>query len=87
MAREEVQGVQATATCFEVGATCLLVAPLGALQYGGNAVQVARAAVDLKRQRTDQGVGGSADLAQRQRRIFPPAAAGSGGLGRDDSPG
>ena len=37
-AREEAQGVEATAAGFEVRATCLLVATLGALQDGGDAL-------------------------------------------------
>ena len=84
MARVEAQVVEATAAGFEVGTTCLVVAPLGALQDGGDALQVGGAGFDIKRKRSDQGVGGVADLAQREQRIFPPAAAWSGGLRRDD---
>ena len=84
MACEQAQGVEATATLFEMGATCFLVARLGALQDGGDALQVGGAVFDVKRERSDQGVGGVPDLAQRERRIFPPAAAGSGGPGTND---
>src|SRR5260370_40399886 len=83
-AREEAQGVEATAAGFEMGATCLLVATLGAGQDGGDALEVGSAVFDIKRERTDQCVGGVADLAQRDLRVFPPEAARSGGLRRDD---
>ena len=86
MAGEESQGVQAPATLFEVRATCLLVARLGALQDLGDALQIAGAVFDIKRQRGDQCIGRVANLAQRDGRVFPPAAAWSGGLRRDDSP-
>ena len=84
MAREEGQGVKATAAGFAMGATCLLVARVGALQDDGDAFQVGGAGLDIKRQRSDQRVGGVADLAQRERRVFPPAAARSGGLRTND---
>lgn len=81
MAGEEAQGVQATAAGSAVGATCLLVARLGALQVTREALQVGVAGVSVKRERGDQGVGGVADLAQREGWVFPPAAARSGGPG------
>ena len=84
VAREEAQSVQATAAGLEMGATCLLVARLGALQDGGGALQVGGAVSDIKRERSDQRVGAIADLAQRDRRVFPPEAARPGGLRRDD---
>lgn len=84
VAREEAQGVQATAAGFAMGATCLLVASLGALQDGGDALQVGGAVFDIKRERSDQRVGGVADLAQRDRWVFPPEAARSGGLRIND---
>ena len=87
VAREEAQGVQATAAGFEMGATCLVVASLGALQDSGDAFEIDHAVFGVKRERGDHGVGGVADLAQGDRRVFPPAAAWSGGLRRDDSPG
>ena len=83
VAREEAQGVQATAAGFDMGAACLLVACLGALQDGGDAFQVGGAVFDVKRERSDQRVGGVADLAQRERRVFPPETARSGGPRRD----
>ena len=84
-ARKEAQGVQATAAGFAMRATCSLVARLGTLQDEGDTLQVGGAVGDIKRERSDQGVGGVADLAQRDGRIFPPEAARCGGLGRDDS--
>ena len=86
MAWEEGQSVKVTAAGFAMGATCLLVANLGALQDGGDVFQIGAAGLDIKRQRSDQRVGGVADLAQRERWVFPPAAVRSGGLRRDDSP-
>jgi hypothetical protein len=76
--------VQALAAGFEMGATCLLVARLGALQDGGDALQVGGAVFDVKRERGNQRVGGVADLAQRDGRVFPPEAARSGGLRIND---
>jgi hypothetical protein len=83
-AREEAQGAQAAAAGFEVRTTCGLVAMLGVLQVPGDVAQMNRAVFNIKRQRADQRVGGVADLAQRDLRIFPPAAAGSGGPRKDD---
>ena len=77
-AREEPPGVQATAPRFEMRATCSLVSILGVAQDGGDALQVTGPVFGIKWQRDDQCVGGVADLAQRERRIFPPAAAESG---------
>ena len=84
VAREEAQGVEATAAGFEMGATCLLVACLGALQDGGDALQEGGTGFDIKRERADQRIGGVADLGERDRRVFPPEAARSGGLRKDD---
>ncbi len=84
MAREESQGVQATAASFEVRATCLLVASLGSRQDRGDTFQVAGAVFDVKRQGGDQCIGGVADLRERDRRFFPPPTAWSGGPRRDD---
>jgi hypothetical protein len=55
--------MQATAASFAMGVACLLVASLGALQNGGNTLQVDGAGFDIKRKRSDQSVGGVADLA------------------------
>ena len=85
-AREEAQGSQSTAAGFGMGAACGLIASLGVLQVSGDVLQVDRAVFDIKRQRSDQGVGGVADLAQRDQRVFPPEAARSDGPRRDDSP-
>jgi hypothetical protein len=75
----EAEGVEATAASFEVGTTCLLVAPLGALQDDGDAFEVGVAVLGVKGERSDQRVGGVVDLAQGDGRVFPPAAARSGG--------
>lgn len=83
-AREEADGVQATAAAFEMGPARLLIASLGALQDRGHALEVGKAAFGIKRQRGDQRVGGIAYLAQRERGFFPPAAARFGGLRTND---
>jgi len=83
-AREEADGVQTTATAFEMGPARLLIASLGALQDRGHALEVGKAAFGIKRQRGDQRVGGIAYLAQRERGFFPPAAARFGGLRTND---
>jgi hypothetical protein len=86
MAREEAQGVQATTSGFEMRATCLSIAYLGAFQHGRDALQVGCTGFGIKRQRRDQGVGGIADLAQRDGYIFPPVALRFAGPRTDDSP-
>lgn len=83
-AREEAQGSKSAAAGFEMRAACGLVATLGVFQVSGDASQMNRAVVDIKRQRAHQRVGGVADLAQRDLRVFPPEAAGSGGPRKDD---
>ena len=85
-AREESEGVEATAAGFTVRAARLLIAELGAGQDGAGTLQVMRPMVRIKRQRGDQCVGGVADLAQCDQRVFPPEAARSDGPRRDDSP-
>jgi hypothetical protein len=83
-AREEAQCVEASSSGFAMGTTCLLIAFLGTYQDGGDALQVGGAGFDIKRKRSDQSVGGVANLAQRNLRVFPPVAARSGGLGTND---
>ena len=83
-AREEAEGVKAPTAGFVVGAARLLIAVLGAHQDGAGPLQVALAVVCVKRQRSDQRIGGIADLAQGDQWIFPPAAARSDGPRRDD---
>jgi hypothetical protein len=83
---EEAEGVKATAAGFVVRAARLLIAELGASQDGAGTREVTLTVVRVKRQRGDQCVGGVADLAERDQRIFPPAAARSGRPRRDDSP-
>jgi hypothetical protein len=83
-AREEAQASQSAAAGFEMRPACGLVATLGVLQVSGDAAQVDGAVFDIKRQRAHQRVGGGADLGQRDLRIFPPEAAGSGGPRKDD---
>jgi hypothetical protein len=82
--REEAEGMQVTATGFVVRAPSFLIAKLGALQHGAGSLQVALPVVVVKRQRGDQRVGGVADLAERDQRVFPPEAARCGGPRRDD---
>ena len=84
MAREESEGVEAPAAGFVVRAACLPIAMLRAHQDGAGTLQMTLSVVCVKRQRGDQCVGGVADLAERDRRVFPPEAAGSGGPRRDD---
>ena len=86
LAREEALGAQVSAAGFGMGETCPLVAGLGVFQVGTNALQINGAGVGIKPQRRDQGVGGVADLAQCDQRIFPPAVARSGAPRKDDSP-
>ena len=76
--------MQATAAGFEVRTTCLLVARLAAPKDGGDTFEVGGAGFFSKRECKDQRVGGVADLAERDGRIFPPEAARSGVLRRDD---
>jgi hypothetical protein len=87
VAREEAQGVQATPTGLEVGAPCFLVPLLNVRQVSGDTIQVAAAVFPVKGQRGDQRVRGVAYLAQGNGRVFPPAAASSGGPKKGDSPG
>ena len=75
--------MEATPPRLVVGAARLLVAKLGALQEEAGTLQVTPPVLGVKRQRGDQGVGGVADLAHGEPRIFPPAAARPGGPGRD----
>ena len=72
---------------FNVRAACLFIACLRPHEDGADTFEMAPAMVRVKPQGTDQRIGAVADLAERDQRVFPPAAAGSGGLGRDDSPG
>ena len=74
-AREESEVVELAATGLEMGATRFLVARLGTLKESGDSLQIAFAVFGIKRQRAHQRVGGVADLAQRDGRVFPPAAA------------
>jgi hypothetical protein len=80
-AREESERLEVAAAGLVVGAACL-----GAGSDRANPVEVTLPLIGVKGQRRDQGVGGIADLAQRAQWGFPPAAARSGGPGRDDSP-
>ena len=84
MAGEEPEGVKATAAGLVVRAARLSIAVLRTLQDGAGTFQVTLPVVGVKRQRSDQCVGGVADLAERDRRVFPPEAARSGGPRRDD---
>jgi hypothetical protein len=86
VAREESEGVKATAASFVVRAARLLIAMLGAFQDGAGPLEVTLAVLGVKRQRSDQGIRCIADLAEGDQWVFPPEAALSGGPGRDDSP-
>lgn len=82
-AREESKGVEATAAFFGVRMARLLIAKLGAMQDGAGPLQVTRAVIGVKQPCGNQGVGGIADLAERDQWIFPPEAARFGGPRRD----
>jgi hypothetical protein len=72
VAREESQIMELAAAGFEMGAACFLVSELGALEKGGGAKEGAFAMLGIKPERAHQGVGGIADLGQRDQRVFPP---------------
>jgi hypothetical protein len=84
VAREEAEGMQVATAGFVVGATRLAIAALGAQQDGAHPFQAPLPLVSVKRQRADQCVGGVANLAQRDRPVFPPATARSGGPRTND---
>ena len=84
MAREESEGVEAPAAGFVMRAARLSIAVLRAHQDGAGTLQMTLPLIGVKWQRGDQCVGGVADLAERDGRIFPPEAARSGGPRRDD---
>jgi hypothetical protein len=83
-AREEAESMKATAAGFGVRAARLLIAKLGPLQDDAGTLQVTLPVVRVKGQRGDQSVGGVADLAERDQRVFPPEAAQFGAPRRDD---
>ena len=68
---------------FRVGGAGFGVAVLPILQRVSGASQAVLACRGWQRQGLDHRVGGSVDLRQSDLRIFPPAAAGSGGRGTD----
>jgi hypothetical protein len=68
----ESKGVEATAAGFVVRTARLLIAVLRAHQDGAGTLQVTLPVVCVKRQCGDLRVGGGADLAQRDGRVFPP---------------
>ena len=76
--------MEATAAGLEMRAARLLVAELGTHQDRADTLQATLAVLGVKRLRADQRIGGVADLAQCDRRVFPPATARSGEPGRDD---
>ena len=84
-ARELVNGVaevlEGLVAGFRVRGAGLGVAALVVLQGVGRAGEVALAIIRGERQRLDQRGGRGVDLRQSPLRIFPPAAAGSGGRG------
>lgn len=72
--------MKSAAAGFTVGVVGLSVAGLGVDEVSADAFQKAGAVVVVKPQGVHQGMGGVADLAQRDGRIFPPAAAPFGVL-------
>lgn len=68
-------------TAFEVRATRLFVACLRPHEDGADTFEVALPLVRVKRQGVHESVGAVANLADCQRWVFPPAAAGFGGPG------
>ena len=56
-------------------------------QFVGSALETMVAVAAWQGQGVDQGVGGGADLAQGDLRVFPPATAPFGGTGISDSTG
>lgn len=83
---EEPQSVELAAARFGMGATRRFVASLSSTYDFGGALQATVAVFGVKPQRADQRVGGVADLAQRDQRVFPPAVARSDARGKVDSP-
>ena len=79
MARKEAEGMKFFATGFGVRTACLLIAVLGANQDRADSVQSTFAVVRVKPERADERVGGAADLAHADPRIFSPRAAPFGG--------
>jgi hypothetical protein len=75
--------MELAATAFEVGVTRLFIALLRPHEDGADTFEVALPLVRVKRQGVHESVGAVANLADRQRRVFPPAAAGFGGPGTD----
>jgi hypothetical protein len=69
-----------------MGAARLLIPRLSSLKVGGQALQAAVAMLGVIRKRVDQSVGGVVDLAQSDRRVFPPATAPFGGIRTNDLP-
>ena len=83
-AREEAEGVEATAARFVMRAARFLIAELGARQDDADTLQVSLPVIGVKRPRGDHCIGGVADLAEADQWVFPPEAARSGGPRRDD---
>ncbi len=75
------QFVEVGQACSRVGSACLGVLLLVLGQFAGSFGETMVAVGAVQRQGVDHGVGGHADLADGDLRIFPPGAAGSGGPG------
>ena len=75
--------MEVASASFVVRAARLVVAMLRARQDDAGTPQVTLPVIGIKRQGTDQGVGGIADLAQGDQWVFPPEAARSGEPRRD----
>ena len=76
--------MKSAAAGFAVGVVGLLIAALCVGEVSADAFQKAAAVVVVKPQGVHQRVGGVADLAQGDGRIFPPAAAPFGVLRIND---
>ena len=73
--------VEVRQACSRVGLAGLSILVLVLGQFAGSFGETSVAVGAVQRQGVDQGVGGHADLADGDLRIFPPGAAGSGGPG------
>lgn len=81
---EEAESVELATAGFEMGPARFLVASLCATQDGGDTLQMAFTVFGIKPQRAHQRIGGVADLAQGDQRVFPPAVPRSASPGKDD---
>ncbi len=78
---EETEGMEFTAAPFEMGTARSFIASLCPGKDRADTFEIVLPTVRVKRQGADQRIGAVADLAERDQRVFPPAAAESGGPG------